>query len=76
MIVPGGLYRHYKGKLYRAHALVRHSETEELLVSYETLYDTPLGRLWVRPAAMWNELVEVDGKKVPRFELVEEDKNQ
>lgn len=73
MIVAGGLYRHYKGKLYRAHALVRHSETEELLVYYETLYDTPLGRLWVRPAGMWNELVEVDGKKVPRFALVKEE---
>jgi len=72
VIVPGGTYRHYKGKLYRALALVRHSETEELLVYYETLYDTPLGNLWVRPAAMWNEPVEVDGKTVPRFELVKD----
>jgi hypothetical protein len=72
MIVPGGVYRHYKGKLYRAHALVRHSETEALLVYYETLYDTPLGRQWVRPAEMWNEPVEVEGEMVPRFALVGE----
>lgn len=73
MIVPGGLYRHYKGKLYRAHAIVRHSETLEELVYYETLYDTEYGRLWVRPAKMWSEPVTYEGRTVPRFELVTEE---
>jgi hypothetical protein len=73
VIVPGGLYRHYKGKLYRAISTARHSETLEEYVYYETLYDTEYGRLWIRPASMWNETIIHEGKAVPRFELVKED---
>ncbi|MBR4938719.1 MAG: DUF1653 domain-containing protein [Kiritimatiellae bacterium] len=29
------------------------------------------GEYWVRPAAMWNEIVEVNGEKVLRFSPVE-----
>jgi hypothetical protein len=32
---------------------------------------TPWG-LWVRPAAMFAEMVEVEGRSVPRFRLLEE----
>ena len=28
--------------------------------------------LWVRPAEMWFELVEVDGKQIRRFEPMDE----
>ena len=31
------------------------------------------GGLWVRPAAMWSELVERDGYRGPRFTPVEGD---
>jgi hypothetical protein len=60
-----GVYRHYKGPLYEVLGLARHSETEEWLVVYRTLY----GELgwWVRPAAMFMESVEVDGQSQPRF---------
>lgn len=71
-VVPGGIYRHYKGMLYKAHGLVKHSETLEDLVLYETLYENKLGKMWVRPAAMWSEKVTVDGKAVERFALVKE----
>ncbi len=37
------------------------------MVVYETLYDNPNGRLWVRPKKMFFENVEKDGKTVPRF---------
>ncbi len=67
-----GLYRHYKGKMYKVHQVVRHSETLEELVLYETLYENPAGKWWVRPAAMFMESVVIDGVTQPRFELIEE----
>lgn len=69
MIKVGGIYTHYKGKKYRVLQLVKHSETLEDLVYYETLYPCELGQYWVRPAKMWEEKIEVDGKVQSRFEL-------
>lgn len=65
-----GLYRHYKGNDYRVVGLARHSETEEVLVVYQALYGAR--GLWVRPAAMFSETVEIGGKRVPRFARVGE----
>ena len=66
-----GRYRHFKGKEYRVLCLARHSETEEWMVVYQALYDE--GGIWVRPAAMWNEIVERDGKSFPRFRYIGEE---
>ena len=60
-----GRYRHFKGREYEVLHLARHSETEEELVVYRALYGD--FSVWVRPAAMWNETVERDGKVFPRF---------
>ncbi len=60
-----GLYRHYKGNDYRVLGLARHSETLEPVVVYRALYGA--GGLWVRPADMFLETVEVGGRPVPRF---------
>ncbi|RYZ89664.1 MAG: GNAT family N-acetyltransferase [Proteobacteria bacterium] len=65
------LYRHYKNLPYRMLDIVKHSETMEDLVLYETLYDHQGGRLWVRPKAMFFETVEVQGQKQPRFAKAE-----
>ena len=65
-----GVYRHFKGKTYRVLCLARHSETEEWMVVYQALYGER--GIWVRPAAMWNELVEWEGKRVPRFCFLED----
>lgn len=65
-----GKYRHYKGKDYQLMGMATHSETLEPMVVYRALYGEY--GLWVRPAVMWNELVEVDGKMVPRFQYVGE----
>ena len=62
-----GIYQHFKGKKYKVHGLVKHSETLEDLVLYEALYENALGKMWVRPKEMFLEEVEVEGKKVPRF---------
>jgi hypothetical protein len=63
-----GLYRHYKDNPYRVIGLALHSETREWLVVYEALYGE--GGLFVRPAAMFVETVEVAGRRVPRFARV------
>lgn len=65
-----GLYRHYKGNDYRVVGLARHSETLELLVVYQALYGER--GLWVRPAAMFVETVELEGRTVARFARVGE----
>ena len=67
-----GKYKHYKGNFYRAIGVAKHSETLEELVVYEALYDNPESKLWVRPLKMFMEEVEVDGKKMPRFEYIGE----
>lgn len=69
-IIPGAIYQHYKGKQYRVIGIGKHSESLEDVVLYEALYDNPLGRLWCRPLMMWDELVDVDGDKVPRFKFL------
>ena len=60
-----GRYRHFKGSEYEVVGLAKHSETLEDMVVYRALYGE-FG-LWVRPAAMWNEIVERDGKIYRRF---------
>ena len=65
--IPIGRYRHFKGNEYEVIAIARHSETEEVMVVYKALYGD--GGLWVRPASMWNETVERDGKTYKRFYL-------
>ena len=67
-IVQIGRYRHYKGKEYTVIGVARHSETEEELVVYRKEYDDH-GR-WVRPLGMFVEMVEVEGKMVPRFQFL------
>ena len=66
-----GRYRHYKGNEYRVLHVARHSETMEPMVVYQTLYGD--FSWWVRPLEMFTEFVEVDGKRVRRFEFVAEE---
>ena len=63
--IPLGRYRHFKERPYEVVAIARHSETEEAMVVYRALYGDH--GIWVRPASMWNEEVEQDGKRVRRF---------
>lgn len=69
MIKPGK-YKHYKGKQYEVIGVARHSETLENMVVYKALYLPEGENLWVRPLKMFTEEVEVDGKKMPRFEYL------
>jgi 8-oxo-dGTP pyrophosphatase MutT (NUDIX family) len=69
MIQIGATYRHYKGNFYQVIAIATHSETGQEMVVYSAQYadEYPFGKLWARPAAMWNETIN----GVPRFQLVE-----
>lgn len=60
-----GQYRHYKGQRYEVIDTVRHSETLEPMTLYRALYGEQ--GLWVRPAAMFEEDVFIDGVAQPRF---------
>ena len=68
----GREFRHFKGNLYRIEGFAKDSETLEQMVVYRALYGE--GGLWVRPAKMFLETIELDGKTMKRFELVEDAK--
>ena len=65
-----GRYRHFKGGEYRVLYLARHSETQEWMVVYQALYGEH--GIWVRPAAMWEEIVERYGYTGKRFTYIGE----
>ncbi len=67
-------YRHFKGNLYYVHQIIEHTETKEILVSYQALYP-PYG-MYARQINMF--LKEIDTKREDnvtnqkyRFELYE-----
>src|SRR5437016_2275236 len=47
-----GTWRHYKGGRYTVHAEARAPDGATLVV-----YTSADGRVWLRPAAMWQEIV-------------------
>jgi len=65
-LVLNGIYKHYKGNLYKAVCVAKDSETLDELVVYQSLQDDCF---WVRPRKMFLETVMIDGKKVERFAL-------
>ena len=69
MDITPGRYRHYKGGEYEVLFTATHSETEETLVIYQTLYGER--GYWARPLAMFTENVVVDGVEQPRFALID-----
>lgn len=69
-----GRYRHFKGNEYEVIGIANHSETLEHMVVYRALYGD--NGLWVRPAAMWNEVLERDGKIFRRFTYIGEEKTE
>lgn len=79
-VVVGGIYKHFKGNLYKVINIGYDSETiingiSKKLVIYEALYDDH--KIWVRPYDMF--VSKVDKEKYPdvlqeyRFELIDND---
>ncbi|MBQ8603289.1 MAG: DUF1653 domain-containing protein [Oscillospiraceae bacterium] len=71
MDIKPGIYRHFKGNMYKVLYNARHSETMEAMVVYQALYGER--GIWVRPATMFRETVIRDGKTFPRFTFVSTD---
>ena len=65
----GREFRHFKGNHYRLEGFAKDSETLEPMAIYRALYGD--GGLWVRPAKMFFETIERDGKRIKRFVLVD-----
>ena len=77
MIEVGKVYRHFKGNYYFIEAVALDSETKEDMVVYRPLYKREDSMLWVRPAKMFLEAIDVTRKdnitgQTYRFEKVEE----
>ena len=70
MLLQKGIYQHFKGEQYRLLELAQHSETGEDMVVYQALYGER--GIWVRPLAMFDEVIEREGKSLRRFEFVGE----
>ena len=64
----GREFVHFKGGHYRLEGFAKDSETLDEMVVYRALYGGH--GLWVRPAKMFFETIERDGKTMKRFELV------
>ncbi|MCL2850757.1 MAG: DUF1653 domain-containing protein [Firmicutes bacterium] len=62
-----GIYRHFKGGIYRVVGMAIHSETQEEMVLYQASSN---GLMYVRPIRMWNEIVERGGETFRRFEFI------
>ena len=64
-------YRHFKGNIYRVLHIAKHSETLEDIVVYQAMYGEK--GVWVRPKAMFEEVIERDGKTFRRFEEISDE---
>lgn len=65
-----GVWRHYKGAEYLALGLAREDETDEIVVVYARLYPRDGLPMSTRRLSIWNQLIEHEGRRVPRFEYV------
>ena len=72
IVTKPGFYRHYKGGEYEVIGTVRHSEDLQPMTLYRALYGEH--GLWVRPAAMFNETVVINGVLQPRFAFLGKEK--
>ena len=66
-----GKYIHFKGSQYEVVGEARHTETLEEMVVYRALYGND--DLWVRPMAIWNEVIEHEGRYIKRFTHIDDE---
>ncbi|RJG00510.1 DUF1653 domain-containing protein [Noviherbaspirillum sedimenti] len=61
-------YRHYKGGIYE---LVCEA-TQEADLTPVIVYRAHDGSVWVRPRDVFFQMIEVDGKQMPRFAPIDD----
>lgn len=66
-VITPGLYRHYKGGIYRVLFVARHSETAESFIVYKAVHGK---QTWARPLKMFCGEVYANGAWQPRFVLI------
>ena len=69
--VTPGIYEHYKGGRYEVIGIGL-TESEKPVVIYKALYQNELSELWTRTLETFEEIIEVDGKTMPRFIRISE----
>jgi len=52
------LYQHYKGGVYKVLFLSKHTETDEILVNYQSVH---FGSYYSRPLESWNSKTDRNG---------------
>ena len=70
-LIPNAIYKHYKGNLYKIICIAKHTENEDELVVYQSLYGNY--DFWARPKKMFLENTIVDGIEIERFSFYEEE---
>jgi len=63
MISPG-IYKHYKGGMYKVHFTAHYKDEDIIMVIYESVVH---GTLYVRPLEEFTSYVVEDGNRVPRY---------
>jgi hypothetical protein len=59
-----GIYKHYKGGMYKVLGIGRHTEENQELVIYQSLETNDI---WIRPVEMFFEIVKTENYQGPRF---------
>lgn len=76
MSIPKGLYKHFKGAMYKVLDVAIHSETDEQLVIYQRISAADKRHqekeIWARPLSIFTEQVNHQSEIVPRFTYVTE----
>ena len=65
--IPNAVYKHYKGGLYRVLFLSKHTETNEVLVNYQSIH---FGSYYSRPLDEWNNPTERNGVRFILEEII------
>ncbi len=67
-IIPGTIWKHYKGSEYTVQDIVVREEDTSLAVVYSSVEHPAVS--FTRPVSEWNDRVEWDGTLVDRFSNV------
>lgn len=74
----GGIYKHYKNKLYKVHMVSKSADDLTWWVVYEALYENELSTMWHRKLEDFLEVGSwIDGQPaIQRFTLIENNESK